>query len=283
MTAPRAAGGLSAASVNKCLSTGESVLAVAVRWRRIPRNPFTGYRLHAPRRRAVHLDRAAQVVALLDAADALDRGRRGGRGHGRALLSALLYGGLRISEALALTWRDVRLADGFLIVRDGKTENAARHVTLRPPLQEALLDLKARRDPGRDALVFPTAAGTRDSDGNVARRLLRPTVRLANERLERMGEDLIPAAEAIPGNRGGRTDGLTLHGLRHTYASVAVALGEDVGYVADELGHAGAGFTLSRYRKAMRREDGELDGLRALYRGEPVSLPDPPAAPVTAA
>lgn len=163
--APRGAGGLGAASVNKCLSTAESVLAVAVRWRRIDRNPFSGYRLSAPRRRAVHLDRAAQVVALLDAADVLDRERRLGRGHGRVLLSTLVFGGLRINEALALTWRDVNLADGWLKVREGKTEAATRQVQLYPPLREELASLKARKDPARDALVFPTAAGTMAATG----------------------------------------------------------------------------------------------------------------------
>lgn len=281
--ADRRAEGLSAASVNKCLSTAESVLAVAVRWRRIDRNPFTGYRLAAPKRRAVHLDRAAQVVALLDAAGEMDRERRLGRGHGRALLATLVFGGLRINEALSLTWRDVNLADGWLKVREGKTENATRTVYLYPPLRSELVALKARRDPDRDALVFPTAAGTKDTDGNVSRRLLRPAVERANERLDRIGEEMIPAAVATPGNRGGRTDGLTLHGLRHTYASAVLALGEDAGYVADQLGHADAGFTYSRYRKAMQRRDGERERLKALFEGEPVVLPDPPAAAVSVA
>jgi integrase len=122
----------------------------------------------------------------------------------------------------------------------------------------------------------------RTSDGNVPCRLLRPAVAAANKVLDEIGEELIPAAEAIPGNRGGRTDGLTLDGLRHSYASAALALGEDAGYVADQLGHADAGFTYSRYRRTMNRRDGERDRLRALLEGEPIVLPEPPTTVVSA-
>ena len=60
-------------------------------------------------------------------------------------------------------------------------------------------------------------------------------------------------------------------------------MGRDAGYVADQLGHADAGFTYSRYRKAMQRRDGERERLKALFEGEPVVLPDPPAAAVSVA
>lgn len=55
------------------------------------------------------------------------------------------------------------------------------------------------------------------------------------------------------------------------------------GYVADQLGHAEAGFTYSRYRKAMQRRGGERERLEALFEGEPVVLSDPPAAAVPVA
>ena len=76
------------------------------------------------------------------------RGAEERRGHGRPLLAALVFAGLRIDEALSLLWRDVDLAGGYLRVRRSKTEAGVREVDLLAPLREELADLKARRDPG---------------------------------------------------------------------------------------------------------------------------------------
>lgn len=62
------------------------------------------------------------------------------------------------------------------------------------------------------------------------------------------------------------------HGLRHTFASLLVALCEDPSYVMGQLGHTGAAFTLSVYAKSIKRRDGERDRLRALVKGEAVSI-----------
>jgi len=258
-TAKRAAavgaGGLGAVSTNKTLACLEAVFASAVRYRRVDRNPVDGFRVSGGSRRTVHLTTAAQIAALLDAAGELDGEARLRRGHGRALLSTLVLGGLRITEALSLRWRDVDLATGVLRVRDGKTENAARTVDLLAPLRQDLADLRARRDGGRDALVFATGTGRRDGPSNVRRRLLAPAVDRANVRLEADGAELIP-------------EGLTPHGLRHTFASVLCAVGENPRYVMGQIGHADAAFTLRVYAKVMDRRDGEPERLRALVTGD---------------
>ena len=265
-TAKRAAaigsGGLGATSVNKTLSTLEAILDVAVRWRRIGRNPVAGYRVPGSKYVAAHLDTAAQMVALLDAAGELDRGRRVRQGHGRALLATLLLAGLRLDEALSLRWKDVNLATGTLRVREGKTENAARTVYLadRPRLREELTELRARRGGDRDALIFGTSSGGKESQSNIRRRVLAPSIALANKRLAKAGEETIP-------------ESLTPHGLRHTNVSVLFLLGEDAGYVADQVGHSDAGFTYKKYRKRIERRDGEPERLRALFYGAPIGEP----------
>jgi integrase len=51
--------------------------------------------------------------------------------------------------------------------------------------------------------------------------------------------------------------------LRHTFASLLVALGEDPGYVVDQIGHTNPNFTLRVYRHGMRRDEGEKELGRA--------------------
>lgn len=254
-SAPIRAGGLGGTSVNKSLATLESVFAMAVRHRRLDRNPVDGYRIPATARKTAHLSTAAQIAALLDAAGELDRGRRGRQGHGRALLATLVFAGLRIDEALSLRWRDVDLARGVVRVRAGKTENAARTVTLLAPLRDDLLSLKARRGDDREAFVFGTATGRKDGATNIRKRLLAPALAAANERLEQDAEERAP-------------DHLTPHGLRHTFASILFAIGEDPRYIMGQLGHADATFTLRVYAKEMDRRDGEPQRLNALVVGE---------------
>lgn len=240
--------------MNKTVSTLEAIFQTAVRYRRVDRNPVDGYRVPARAKKTAHLSTAAQIAALLDAAAEIDRERRPRSGHGRALLSVLVFGGLRIGEALALRWRDVNLATGTLHVRDGKTENAARTVYLLAPLRDDLAALKARRDGERDALVFGTATGAMDGPSNVRRRVLTKALDRANVRLEEAGEERGP-------------ERIGPHELRHTFASILSAVGEDPRYVMGQLGHADAGFTLSVYGHEMERRDGERDRLRALVDG----------------
>jgi integrase len=53
------------------------------------------------------------IEALLDAAGELDRDARADqRVPRRAILSTLVFSGLRIGELIELRWRDVNLADG---------------------------------------------------------------------------------------------------------------------------------------------------------------------------
>jgi integrase len=57
---------------------------------------------------------------------------------------------------------------------------------------------------------------------------------------------------------------VTPHKLRHTYASILVAVGEDPASVMTQIGHTDPKFTLRIYTHVMRRDPAErkrLDGL----------------------
>jgi len=62
--------------------------------------------------------------------------------------------------------------------------------------------------------------------------------------------------------------GITPHKLRHTFASILVAIGKDPTYVMQQLGrHTDPAFTLRVYSHAMRRSDEERERLKALVEG----------------
>src|SRR5207247_3869294 len=87
-----------------------------------------------------------------------------------------------------------------------------------------------------------TQAGGPLNQSNVRNRLLAKAVERANEHLEDDGHPPL-------------LDGLTPHKLRHTFASLLVALGTDPGAVMDQLGHEDAAFTLRVYRHGIRRDE----------------------------
>lgn len=114
----------------------------------ILRNPARGKRRRLKQRKPerTFLDRAEQIVALLDAAGELDAEARVDRRAmpRRAVLTTFALAGLRIGEGLALRWRDVDLAAKRIRVVDAKTDAGVRQVNLLPALKEQLADHRAR-------------------------------------------------------------------------------------------------------------------------------------------
>ncbi len=137
------------------------------------------------------------------------------------LYALLLTTGLRLGEALALTWQDIDLKSGLLMVRQGKTPNARR--VLRLP-DELVNELRAVRGVG---LVFHTKLGNRLDTPTLRRDHFYPL-------LKRLG---------LPRIR--------LHDLRHSHATMLLAQGVDIATVSARLGHASRAFTLSTYAHAM--------------------------------
>jgi integrase len=249
-------GVLSAASINKTITRLGQILELAKEYKKIPDNPARGKnrRLKVSKPPAVWIDRAEHAAALLDAAGELDREAPYGRRHvpRRLMLATLLFAGLRLGELTALRWRDVDLAANRITVVESKTDaGTMRTVDLLPVLRDELTEYKASRHASAAELVFPTAKGRQFGASNIRRRVLDKAVERANERLDEIDEVPLP-------------DGLTPHKLRHSFASLLVALGEDPGSVMDQMGHTDAAFTLRVYRHGMRRDKASRRAWREL-------------------
>jgi integrase len=235
---------LSARSINMHIDLLAQILAVAVDHGHLASNPAVGKRrrMKVSKRRPVHLDSAKQIAILLEAAGDLDRGdneievqdRHGktwvqrpalqttGR---RAAFATLVLGGGRASATGAMLWRDINLANGRFEVGRDKTDAGMREVDMLPLPREILTEHKAAsQKTGPDDPVFLTSTGTARSRHNLRQDVVEPVVNRANRLVEERGLQPLRL-------------GITPHKLRHTFASILVAIGKDPTYVMQQLGH----------------------------------------------
>lgn len=203
----------------------------AVRHKLIASSPMEGLKGTSPKRKKeIRVLTPVEVESLLAKAGAY-----------RDFLACLVYSGLRLSEALGLTWENVDTDNHRLNVEyqlspssrelpaervELKTDKSRRRVPMLGPLS---LILAARYEaeklsgfPAKTAYVFGTKSG-------------KPLNR--NAIAKGMGE-----AARLAGIKGA-----SCHSLRHTFASAALGDGIDVSTVSRWLGHANATMTLDVY------------------------------------
>jgi integrase len=211
--------GKKAWTIRGVLTPLSRIFAVAVRRGYRNTNPVRGLdkaeRPKSDQKQMVILT-SSEIAALLAAVD----------GWKRTLLATLVFTGMRIGEALALTWEQVDFGRNAIVVGESKTRaGEGREIVMIPSLAARLLEHKLETTFGAPSdLVFPTATGAARDRRNVLRWALEP------------------AREAI-----GST--ITLHGLRHTFASLLIGQGFDVTFVANQLGHANPSITLKVYAR----------------------------------
>lgn len=166
----------------------------------------------------------------------------------RVLCATLGYAGPRISEALDLRERDVRLHDpagARFWIADSKTPTGVRHVEITPALRDELfthLADKARRGypTGPDEYLFCTRRGHRWSDDNVRNRILDAGAKRASTRLVARGLPPLPH--------------VTPHTLRRTYVSIMLlATNFDVPFVQNQVGHSDSKMTMDVYAQLLDR------------------------------
>lgn len=214
---------LSPSSVRVAMRYVSGIFKAAVLDRRIPVSPCQGVRLPRPEVRRVEVVPTGTVMALVDAVP--DRMR--------AMLVLAAGTGMRQGEVFGLTVdrvdflrRTVRV-DRQIVDGGGfgppKTASSVRTIPLPQTVVDALAAHLQAFPAGEDGLVFTRPSGA-------------PWKRSAfSEKWTRARE-----AARVPAD-------VTMHSLRHYYASLLIRHGESVKVVQDRLGHATAAETLDTY------------------------------------
>jgi len=242
--------GLRGSTINTALRPLSTILGQAARRGRIPVNPLTqlerGERPKLDDGRPKRILTLEEMQALVACADSEPY---------RCLLELLLTAGLRIGEALGLAVSDLDRKHALIrvehqLARDGsrtplKTEESRRAIDIPPQLMRRLTKLVAGRGAlfNPDAPVFASRTGS-GLERKVAREALKRAVKAAK----------LAAPEP------------TLHDLRHSHASMLIALDVPVVDVQRRLGHRKPDTTLRVYahqwkeREARRSQIGKQLG-----------------------
>ena len=169
----------------------------------------------------------AEIHLMLDAVDP-ERG---------PLFLTAVCTGIRLGELLGLQWGDVDFAAGKVHVRRTaykgelylpKSKKSRRAVDIGDQLLAALSrwrrEIHGAALPAADRLVFPGPGGDVPIDPDwLRKRVWAPTLAKAGLRHVR------------------------IHSLRHSFASMLIAQGENIKYISSQLGHASVQITLDRY------------------------------------
>ena len=224
--------GLSSTTVRSVHLMLHSAFERAVKERLIPRNPTDD--CIAPKVQNVEMKtlRPEHLKAYLDAADA------------RGVLPMFyleLVSGLRKGELVALLWDDLDIQNrtisvskqyiknpsGKLTLSRPKTETSVRRVSI-PQEAVNLLIQEHEKHPENPYMFSSSTTGEMYYPDSVVK----------------LNEKIL---------RDAGLEHIRFHGLRHTFATLALQNGVDIKTVSSMLGHYDAGFTLRTYTHATRQ------------------------------
>ncbi len=186
----------------------------------------------------------------------------------RTVLMMAAFTGMRSGELFALQWGDIEFEPPRVMVRrtlswatikgepkkarffPPKTISGARTIPLVPELVAALRRWKLECPVSELGLVFPTTTGTPMWRGNVLRRGFWPALNRA------------------------RLRHVSMHSLRHSFASTLIAQNVPITQVQSLCGHSNPGVTLRIYSHWLKgAQTDSLAGLSAAILGERILKP----------
>jgi integrase len=225
---------LSPSTVAKAYRLLSRILGAAVEAGYLVRNPCTVKGAGQERAPEMRFATVAQITALAEAVGA----------RYRALVLVAAYGGLRWGELVGLRVKRVDLLHGQVTVAEQvaevngqlnpgppKTSAGRRTITLPSVAAVALAEhLTEFAEPGPEGLVFPAPKGGYLRRSNFRRRWW------------------------VRATRAAGVDGLRLHDLRHSAATLALAAGANTRELMERMGHTSPQVAL-RYQHVMAGRD----------------------------
>ena len=155
----------------------------------------------------------------------------------KTLFQLAIASGAREGELFGLKWTDIDWFNGQIHIQRTFNENAwykpksktsVRNIDIGPSTMATLREWKVACPPNELDLIFPNSKGNPLNHGNMLRRHFYPALKTAE----------------LPRVR--------FHDLRHTYASLLIAQGENIKYIQNQLGHASPVVTLTVYAHLMK-------------------------------
>jgi integrase len=223
---------------NRMLSCAQTMFARAVDWKMRPDNPARGGRGGVRRNVEDARERYLSEAELARLAEVLARHPERVTA---ALIRFLLLTGCRLGEATHATWAQIDLARATWTKPSAGTKQKRQHVVpLSAPALALLTELRAASD---GALVFPSP---------------------------KTGRALVTIKTAWRGiRREAGIEGVRLHDLRHSFASMLASGGASLPLIGSLLGHVQANTTLryAHLTDAARRAAVERVG--AVVAGQP--------------
>jgi integrase len=220
-----AAGGLAAPTIETTINAIRAIYRHEIGRDRVKNNPTRGVTLPSGGNRRERFATPTEAKALLAALSDEDR----------AVWATAFYAGLRRGELMALRDRAIDLKAGEIRVHagwdpeEGEQETKGRSRRTVPMIGELRTILAAHRlctGHRGDDLVFGATAASPFCRKGLQRRA-----------------DIAWKAVGL--------ERITLHECRHTFASIAIAAGVNIGTVSAALGHASVTITWDRYHHLM--------------------------------
>ena len=154
----------------------------------------------------------------------------------RALFMTLFYSGMRLGEALALTWQDIDFDNNIININKTanlgkvttpKTKTSIRKVRMPQHTMNTISTIKLETKPKHDYFVFGEFYTHKPL--NTARAYFLDNIRQIND------------------NTKHKLKRIRIHDLRHSHASYLINKGYDIQIVSKRLGHAKVSVTYDIY------------------------------------
>lgn len=247
-------GKLTANSKGVYFRTLSAMFGVAVRWQIIDDNPCRRVKMPKSKQTGVKALQKSEFEMLLNKIDGYEKPKA------VILIYLISLTGIREGEAAGLKWQDIDF--------ENKVIHIEREVVYIPGNKDAQITPPKSANSTRDIFISDLLCDK-----------LRAYKSMQEEDIKKLGDNYKDEGFIITQSNGSPVHAssirkwiknackhcevpyVTVHGLRHTYASLLIASGMDVRTTASQLGHSSPSLTLNTYanpQNEAKRRAGDL-------------------------